>query len=119
MEILKVVEALQSYQEEVIAYKTESRFAHTVQEAISLLIGQGEQIADLQNEARWIPVSERCPDAEWILHGEQTGHELEVIVKIEYAETATVLFYDGHDGEKIYYPVSHWKPMPKPPEVQT
>ena len=49
MEILKIVEALEAYSEDILAYKLDSGFAHAVTEAIGLLIGQGEQIADLQN----------------------------------------------------------------------
>lgn len=71
----------------------------------------------------WVPVTERMPDKEWMEYGERTGLELEVIVKIEYAETATVLHYDGHDGfydvgddgERTYYPVSHWMILPDLP----
>lgn len=50
MEILKIIEALQVYDEAFIAYKIDGNFAHAVTEAIGLLIRQGEQIADLQKE---------------------------------------------------------------------
>ena len=49
MEILKIVEALQSYTEDVVAYKLDSRFACAVTEAVKLLVEQGEQLADLEN----------------------------------------------------------------------
>ena len=49
MDILKIVEALQSYSEDVVAYKLDSRFACAVTEAVELLVAQGEQIADLEN----------------------------------------------------------------------
>ena len=52
MTILKIIEALQSYSEDVLAYKLDGGFANAVTEAVSLLISQGEQIADLQNELR-------------------------------------------------------------------
>ena len=59
-------------------------------------------------------------------YGEQTGRILEVIVKITYADRPTILYYDGHDGfydcgddgEKSFYPVSHWKPLPENPEEE-
>lgn len=77
-----------------------------------------------RTDRSWVPVKERMPDKEWMEYGERTGLELEVIVKIEYAESATVLYYDGHDGfynegfdgEKIYYPVTHWMMLPEPPK---
>lgn len=55
MDILKIVEALEAYSEDTLAYKLDSGFAHAVTEAIGMLIGQGEQIADLQNE-----LQDRC-----------------------------------------------------------
>jgi len=65
MEILKIVEALQSYSEDTVAYKLDGNFACAVSAAVELLVKQGEQIADLQNELqkmkeqnRWIPVTE-------------------------------------------------------------
>ena len=90
-------------------------------------LAQTEELRMLKEKTRWIPVSERCPDKEWMEHGEQTGRILEVIVKIEYAKTATTLFYDGHDGfyncgedgEKIYYPVSHWMLLPENPKKES
>jgi hypothetical protein len=62
MTILKIIEALQSYSEEVLAYKLDGNFANAVTEAVSLLISQGERIADLENKLAtvnggWIPTS--------------------------------------------------------------
>ena len=54
MTILKIIEALQSYSEDILAYKLDGGFANAVTEAVSLLISQGEQIADLQNELRQV-----------------------------------------------------------------
>lgn len=48
MEILKIVETLQSITTDLISYKLGAPFAHAVEEAISLLITQGERIADLE-----------------------------------------------------------------------
>ena len=83
-------------------------------------------LTELREENRWIPISERMPDKEWLELGEQEGRILEVIVMIEYAKTATTLFYDGHDGfyncgedgEKIFYPVSHWMSLPEDPRKE-
>lgn len=49
MGILEVLENLQEYSEDEVAARLDSRFVHAVSEAVSLLIGQGEEIADLQN----------------------------------------------------------------------
>lgn len=50
MEIFKIVETLESLSEELDAYKLGSPFAQAVTEAASLLVGQREQIADLENK---------------------------------------------------------------------
>lgn len=50
MTILKIIEALQSYSEDVLAYKLDGQFANAVTEAVSLLISQGERIAELESE---------------------------------------------------------------------
>ena len=49
MEILRIIEHLQFYPENVVAYKLDGCFAHAVTEAAELLVKQGERIADLEN----------------------------------------------------------------------
>lgn len=48
MDILEIVKTLESYSEDVVAYKLDGRFANAVTEAVALLVAQGEIIADLQ-----------------------------------------------------------------------
>lgn len=48
MDILEIVKTLESYSEDTVAYKLDSKFAHAVTEAVDLLVAQGEIIADLQ-----------------------------------------------------------------------
>jgi hypothetical protein len=50
MEILKIIQQLQSYSEDVVAENMGSDFARAVTEAVSLLISQGERIAELESE---------------------------------------------------------------------
>ena len=50
MEILEIVQALQTYTEDFIAYKVDGKFAHAVTEAVELLIEQGERLADVEVE---------------------------------------------------------------------
>lgn len=52
MEILKIVEALQSYTEDVVAYKLDSRFACAVTEAVKLLVEQERREHDQTKEDR-------------------------------------------------------------------
>ena len=48
MEIFKIVQTLQSCSTDFIAYKMGSEFAYAVEEAVALMIQQGEQIAQLE-----------------------------------------------------------------------
>lgn len=50
MEILKIVETLQQPGFELLNYKLGATFACAVEEAVSLLIAQGERIADLEDK---------------------------------------------------------------------
>lgn len=50
MEILKIIETLQSYSEDVVKYKLDGAFAGAVTEAVALLVAQGEKIVDLEQE---------------------------------------------------------------------
>lgn len=50
MEILKVVETLQQPGFELLNYKLGATFACAVEEAVSLLVSQGERIADLEDK---------------------------------------------------------------------
>lgn len=50
MEILKIVETLQEPGFELLNYKLGATFACAVEEAVSLLVSQGERIADLEDK---------------------------------------------------------------------
>lgn len=50
MNILKIIQQLQFYSEDVVTENMGSDFASAVTEAVSLLISQGERIAELESE---------------------------------------------------------------------
>ena len=94
------------------------------------LIQRNDELLKLQEENRWIPASERNPDRE--LEEEPKGEDgkpllggYECIAQIEGAKRPTALWYCHIDGEGVwtdesgenFYRVTHWKPMPKGPEV--
>lgn len=140
MTILKIIETLQIYSEDFIAYKLDGGFANAVTEAVSLLISQGEQIADLQNELRderyrhdrvqdfevdeaeelrkareaqrWIPVTERLPEKHTIVF----VYRPKMAIKFMVSYFGVDCFCDGamdiHGNEVI----THWMPMPQPPK---
>lgn len=62
MDIFKIISNLQAHSEEMITYKLGSDFASAVTAAVELLIRQGERIAELDAEVRWIPVAEGVPE---------------------------------------------------------
>ena len=141
MTILKIIEALQSYGEDVLAYKLDGGFANAVTEAVSLLIGQGEQIADLQNELRderyrhdryvdfelaeaeelrkareaqrWIPVTERLPEefSSVIVYRKTKTYSM-----LHYSSALGFHFYDSEWGDVTVDNVTHWMPLPEPPK---
>lgn len=73
---------------------------------------------------KWIPVEEGMPDSEFAQHTLKFPNEecVEVIVLIKGSSVATTLYYNGKCFEDEYgsstYNVTHWMPMPEPPEVQ-
>jgi len=74
------------------------------------------RIQELESQARWIPVSERLPDAhEWYLVSENTTDD--TIVNMGFFDA--VADSDGHvwivgDGDSCG--VTHWMPLPEPPK---
>ena len=61
MEILKIVETLQQPGFELLNYKLGATFACAVEEAVSLLIAQGERIADLEDKLEKLNATELTP----------------------------------------------------------
>ena len=67
----------------------------------------------------WVSVEEKLPDEELKRFKElfPEENEVEVLVMIQGAYTATTLYWDG---ERFYdearsYKVTHWMPLPAPP----
>lgn len=139
MTILKIIETLQAYDEAFVAYKTDGNFAHAVTEAIGLLIRQGEQIADLQNELRderyrhdryvdfelaeaeelrklkqrWIPVTERLPE-----HGSLVLCFLQCRATriLQFDEVSGWWLGFGRGDDWRFDNITHWMPLPDAPK---
>ena len=86
---------------------------HTPDEAI-------RRIGTLTPPNEWVSVEEKLPDEELKRFKElfPEENEVEVLVMIQGAYTATTLYWDG---ERFYdearsYKVTHWMPLPKSPK---
>lgn len=86
-------------------------------EAQEKRIGELEaELAKLRDENRWISVTEDLPEVD--------EDDIEVMAMIKGAKEPTTLyvndegeFYAPDDSGGTFYLVTHWKPMPKGPEV--
>lgn len=99
--------------------------------ALEVIEELAAEVARLREERRWIPTSERLPDQELEAEPKDAdGKPLlggyECIAQIEGAKRPTALWYCHIDGEGVwtdesgenFYPVTHWKPMPKGPGAE-
>lgn len=70
-----------------------------------------EYIAELEAAQRWIPVSERLPEAN------------QYVLVFDAKKNISVDFLTTSGNVEKYFwlcnhPVTHWMPLPEPPEVQ-
>jgi hypothetical protein len=71
------------------------------------------ELAALKEAQRWIPVSEGLPEV---------GVHVEIVLGVP-ARNVSHGFYEGIDGwfdtwARGHYPVTHWRPLPQPPESE-
>lgn len=84
------------------------------------------RISELEAERRWIPVSEKLPDDGQIVlaHGEfdyWIDGVVEFVAEYEYDESCEVphrFSLRGDGDHKVTHKVTHWMPLPEPPEVK-
>lgn len=94
--------------------------------AADMLEELAAEVTRLREGRRWIPTSERLPYPERDTYSTRFPDEdIEVLVMIKGGKVPTALrfndegeFYAYDDnGSATFYPVTHWMPMPKGPEV--
>ena len=91
---------------------------------LAAIVGQNgvkAVVATLQDTPTggWISAADRLPYAELDEYLKEYNEIPEFVVMIRGAVVPTALCFDGrswhsHDGDR--YPVTHWMPMPNPPE---
>lgn len=104
---------LKAYRQQYFGYGWHNEYA-VLGQCLSLIDAQ----PTLTPQNEWVSVEEKLPDEELkrlkeLFPGE---NEVEVLVMIQGAYTATTLYWDG---EKFYdemssYEVAHWMPLPAP-----
>lgn len=118
----ELVKRLRRYSENVVAYKLDSDFASAVQEAadaLEELSRENESLAKSVNEAskilrkRWIPVTERLPEA---------GERVLCYCRANIYEVMKMRT-DGdwvYDTNHVYMHsfVTHWMPLPRLPKEE-
>lgn len=133
MEILKIIETLQSYSENVVAYKLDGAFAGAVTEAVALLVAQGEKIAELEEKNRWVPVTEGLPEDDERLTFYDDGR-MRCTTVLAYTEYGRIIpknrlkvravnnafldtqVTDGWIWSRESEDITHWVPMLEPPK---
>lgn len=132
MTILKIIEALEAYTQG----QKRPEFDDAVEEAARLLVEQGEQIADMQDERKWIPVEERLPvllyseryddpyfpEDSWVAR--KSGKHLalmkngEVIVAEYWVYDAGDRYFATVTSDYEADCITHWMPIPDAPKEE-
>ena len=91
-------------------------------ENLQTYISKGYSVSNIKKQKetpvgegnKWISVEERLPNC-------NGNDDIEVLVFIKGALTATTLYFEGSSGEffdeRNVYDVTHWMPLPEPPKV--
>jgi len=72
------------------------------------------ELSRLREGSRWIPVEERLPD-------EEDDGEIVLVFRPDYGSAQQKYFQNGqfvHENGRAATDVTHWRPLPKPPEVK-
>ena len=77
MEILRIVETLQEPGFELLNYKLGATFACAVEEAVSLLVSQGERITDLEDKLEKLNATGLTPKEIEFFQSPQDGGNLQ------------------------------------------
>lgn len=127
MEILKILKTLEQSSLDLIAEKIGCEFADAVSNAMTLLVSQGERIAELEEQHRWIPVTERLPEDD--LPKDSKRKLIKVLVSYKTNGRWVVRTQSRQKGYwyqkpeewdwvKTSDPITYWKPLPELPKEE-
>jgi len=68
-----------------------------------------QRIAELEAAQRWIPVSERLPEGRTVLVFKKEGS---ISIDTTYIDGGNYFWWESGQSK-----VTHWMPLPQPPEV--
>lgn len=106
---------------EVCSEEMAAKAADAIEELIAALAASNEVIA--KSKPKWIPVTERMPDMKdydyvlGIVNGSDINVRFENAVEMVSYDPGSGWFMDDYPNAQIS--VSHWMPLPEPPEVGT
>lgn len=111
MEILKILKTLEQPSLDLVAEKMGSEFADAVSNAMTLLVSQGERIAELEEQHRWIPVTERLPEDIYpVLVSCGKGYR-------SFIARYDIIWKEWRVSHTLN--ITHWMPLPQSPHEES
>lgn len=115
------MEELKRYSMDYITYKLDAEFAQAVYkaaDAIEALVWENKRLREAN---RWIPVSKRLPEGECLATCAISGfyRYKEMIIGYIGESKDSETGYIAESESEILGNVTHWRPLPKPPEGGT
>lgn len=80
--------------------------------AASALEAADKELAELREANRWIPVSERLPEKEGDYLGYYSLEKVTFKARYRHGEWSAL----SNESYSALWRVTHWKPMPEPPQ---
>ena len=85
-------------------------------QAAELLEAQQRRIAELEEQKRWIPVTERLPEhsGEYLVF--RMGHQLLLNYSEKHRRFNCFDWYSDNEAEELHIDGEYWRNLPEPPK---